>query len=215
VGVHFIAGGRLLRIPCRDVGRQAAGPSILSSQRSANLKENFYAVSSVVARWRAYSNHHSYCTIRALATQTNPDQRSVRNISLKECHLRIAIAVIVSALAGSCFATLPPATDEAKAKAAEVTAKSAWTDKVGAYQLCVATDVVANQYRKALKADGKDAPTPVATPACANPGPYVSQLTPAVSKPLEASGAHSPPGTAVSPPSTKATAAEISKGGKP
>jgi hypothetical protein len=134
---------------------------------------------------------------------------------LKEYHLRIAIAVIISALAGSCFAKLPPATDEAKAQAAEAAAKSAWADKVGAYQLCVATDGVANQYRKALKADGKDAPTPVATAACANPGPYVSQLTPASSKPLEASGAHSPPGTAVSPPSTKATAAEISKGVKP
>jgi hypothetical protein len=125
--------------------------------------------------------------------------------------------VIVSALAGSCFAKLPPATDEEKAKAAEVAAKSAWADKVGLYQLCVASDAIADRYRKVLKADGKDAPTPtpIATGACANPGPYVSQLTPAVSKPLEASGAHSPPGTAVSPPSTKATSAEISKGVKP
>jgi hypothetical protein len=129
--------------------------------------------------------------------------------------LRIAIAVIVSALAGSCFAKLPPATDEEKAKAAEVAAKSAWADKVGLYQLCVASDAVADRYRKAFKADGKDTPTPIATSACANPGPYISQITPAASKPLEASGAHSPPGTAVSPPSTKATAAEISKGVKP
>ena len=129
--------------------------------------------------------------------------------------MRIAIAVIVSALAGPCFATLPPATDDAKAKAAEVAAKSAWTDKVGLYQLCVASDAVADRYRKALKADGKDAPAPIATGPCVNPGPYVSQITPAASKPLEASGAHSPPGTAVSPPSTQATAAEISKGVKP
>lgn len=129
--------------------------------------------------------------------------------------MRITIAGLVFLVAGSCFATLPPATDEAKAKAAEIAAKNAWADKVGAYQLCVATDAVANRYRNALKADGKDAPTPIATGACANPGPYVSQLTPAASKPLEASGAHSPPGTAVSPPSTKATAAEISKGVKP
>ena len=129
--------------------------------------------------------------------------------------MRIAIAVVVSALSGSCFATLPPATDEAKTKAAEIAAQSAWSDKVGLYQLCVASDAVADRYRKALKADGKDAPTPSATGACLNPGPYVSQLTPAASKPLEASGAHSPPGTAVSPPSTKATGAEISKGVKP
>ena len=129
--------------------------------------------------------------------------------------MRITIAVVVFALANSCFAKLPPATEEAKAKAAEVAAKSAWADKVGAYQLCVASDAIADRYRKALKADGKIAPTPTATGTCANPGPYVSQSTPAASKPLEASGAHSPPGTAVSPPSTKATAAEISKGAKP
>ena len=47
------------------------------------------------------------------------------------------------------------------------------------------------------------------TPACADPGPYVAQVTPAASKPLEASGAHSPPGMATSPPSNKATSAEM------
>ena len=52
---------------------------------------------------------------------------------------------------------------------------------------------------------------PVVIPACADPGPFAMPVvTPVAAKPLEAAGAHSPSGTAVSPPSTKATAAEIS-----
>lgn len=48
------------------------------------------------------------------------------------------------------------------------------------------------------------APTPT---GCADPGPFA--FTPPSEKPLEASGAHSPAGNASSPPSTKATAAEL------
>lgn len=51
-------------------------------------------------------------------------------------------------------------------------------------------------------------------PACADPGPYVSAVTPQANKPLEASGAHSPPGAAVSPPSSNATTAQIAGGVK-
>jgi hypothetical protein len=124
--------------------------------------------------------------------------------------MRLAIAALIGMLSTSIFAKLPPATEEDKAKAAEATAKTAWSDKVGLYQLCVSMDRTAATYRKSTKAAGKPVPVPVATPPCADPGSYMSQLTPATSKPLEAAGAHSPPGTAVSPPSTKATAAEIS-----
>ncbi len=128
--------------------------------------------------------------------------------------MRPAIAVFIGLFSVSVFAKLPPATEEAKAKAAEAAAKTAWSDKVGLYQLCVSMDRTAAAYRKSTKAAGKPVPAPVATPACADPGPYVSQLAPAASKPLEAAGAHSPPGTAVSPPSTKATASEIAGGVK-
>ena len=128
--------------------------------------------------------------------------------------MRFAAAMIAAMFAGSVFAKLPPPTDEAKAQAAEAAAKAAWTDKVGLYQLCLAMDRTAAAYRKSLKAAGKDVPVPVATAPCADAGPYVSSITPAASKPLEASGAHSPPGMAISPPSTKATAAEIAGGPK-
>ena len=59
---------------------------------------------------------------------------------------------------------------------------------------------------------GKDAPAPDPTPACTDPGPFA--VTPAASKPLEASGAHSPPGMATSPPSSNATSAQLTGGPK-
>jgi hypothetical protein len=122
-------------------------------------------------------------------------------------------ALLIGALfCGSALAKLPPVSDEAKAKAAEAAAKTAWADKVGAYQLCKAMDRVADNYRKTVKTAGKDAPAPSPTPSCSDPGPF--SPTPAASKPLEASGAHSPAGTATSPPSTKATSAQLDGGVK-
>ena len=111
---------------------------------------------------------------------------------------------------GTVFAKLPPLSDEAKAKAAEAASRSAWTDKVGGYKLCVVIDKVAARYQADAKAAGTTAPAPVETPPCSDPGPFVA-VDP-VAKPLEAAGAHSPPGTVVGAPSSKATEAEI-KGG--
>jgi hypothetical protein len=111
---------------------------------------------------------------------------------------------------GCVSAKLPPVPNEAKARAAESAAKGAWTDKVGAYQLCRAQDRVAEAYRSSLKATGKAILPAVATTPCTDPGPYVPQVTPVSSKPLEAAGAHSPAGTATSPPSTNSPAAENS-----
>ena len=121
------------------------------------------------------------------------------------------------------MAKLPPPSDEAKAKAAETAAKAAWTDKVGAFQLCRATDKLAARYLAEAGKVGKPAtptPTPTPTPPCTDPGPFVFEPpvavaanapattpTPPASKPLESAGAHSPPGNAVSPPSTKTPAA--------
>lgn len=120
--------------------------------------------------------------------------------------LRLALGTATVLLAGAALAKLPPPSDEAKAKAAEAAAKTAWAGKVAAFQLCKAQDRVAAQYLAEAKKAGKDAkPSGAATP-CADPGPFA--YTPAAAKPLEASGAHSPPGTATSPPSTPAPAAE-------
>ena len=99
------------------------------------------------------------------------------------------------------LAKLPAPSPEAKAKADEAAARTAWTNKVDTYKLCKSQDQVADSYYKAAKTAGKETKPAAASPPCAEPGPFA--YTPAESKPIEASGAHSPAGTAVSPPSTK------------
>jgi hypothetical protein len=125
----------------------------------------------------------------------------------------LSTLIVAALVAFPVVAKLPALSDDAKAKAAEATAKAAWTDKVGLYQLCKSMDRVADTYRKMPVASGKEVPGPSAVP-CVDPGPYATPVTPAASKPLEAAGAHSPAGTAVSPPNTNSTAAQIQGGPK-
>lgn len=59
-------------------------------------------------------------------------------------------------------------------------------------------------------APGTPAPNVMATPPvppCMDPGPFA--YTPPEQKPLETSGAHSPPGTAASPPSVRPESAQM------
>jgi hypothetical protein len=114
---------------------------------------------------------------------------------------RILITACLATLPLLSLAKLPPLSEEAKAKAAEAAAKAAWTAKVEAFQLCKVQDKVAASYYSTAKAAGKDTKPPMAVAACGEPGPFA--YTPAEAKPLEAAGAHSPAGTAASPPSTK------------
>ena len=125
----------------------------------------------------------------------------------------IPILILLALSAGLAVAKLPAPNEAAKAQTAEAASKSAWTAKVDAYKLCQSIDKTAAYYRAHPPA-GKPVPAAMETPPCVDPGPYVSQVTPQEAKPLEASGAHSPPGKADSPPSTKATAAEIAGGVK-
>ena len=114
---------------------------------------------------------------------------------------RIMVGAITLAFAATGAAALPAPSAEAKAKGAEAVAKAAWTDKVGAYQTCRVQDRLAEDYRAKLKATGQAIPTPTASVPCADPGLYVTPVVIAA-KPLEASGAHSPPENATSPPSS-------------
>lgn len=118
---------------------------------------------------------------------------------------RLALFTTCAFVTSLAFAKLPPLSDDAKAKAAEAAAKTAHGDKVGAYQLCQSMDRVAARYFADAKKEGRDVKPAAATPPCTDPGQFA--LTPVAAKPLEAAGAHSPPATAVSPPSTKAPAA--------
>jgi hypothetical protein len=116
--------------------------------------------------------------------------------------MKIAVTLVAVLSTGLVFAKLSPLSEEAQAKAAEAAAKSAWSDKVGLYKTCLAMDRTAEAYRKSLKEAGKDAPTPASASSCVDPGPYVP-VTAANPKPMEASGAHSPPETATTPPSSQ------------
>jgi len=116
------------------------------------------------------------------------------------------LAVCAASFCMLAAARLPAPSPEAAAKAAEAAAKTAWAGKVDNYKLCLAQDRVAAHYRKTSPAAKPAAATSAA--ACTDPGPFA--YTPPEAKPLEASGAHSPPGTASSPPSTSTPAAAAS-----
>ena len=122
--------------------------------------------------------------------------------------MRAPIALLLALAASAAMAKLPPLSDEAKAKAAETAARAAWTEKVGSYQLCQSMDRVAAAYLERARAAGKPA-QPVATPPCSDPGAFA--YAPPEPKPLEAAGAHSPPQTAATPPSSAQPAAPGSK----
>jgi hypothetical protein len=106
--------------------------------------------------------------------------------------LTLAGSLSLALLAGAAMAKLPAASDEAKAKAAEAAAKTAWSNKVADYLLCKSQDKVAAAHVAQAKKDGKPV-TPVAMPACADPGPFVYV------PPVPASGAAPAPAPALAP----------------
>jgi hypothetical protein len=67
----------------------------------------------------------------------------------------------------------PVLSDEAKAKAAEAAAKTAWSGKVENYLLCKYQEKAAANYVKTAASSGKTAKPATATPACADAGPFV------------------------------------------
>ena len=82
------------------------------------------------------------------------------------------IAFIFCALTSvSVMATLPPLTPEAQEAATLAKAKTAYGDRVGAFQLCQAQNRVAERY----KVSGTAAPA-----ACVAPPPFVAPVAAAV-----------------------------------
>lgn len=124
-------------------------------------------------------------------------------------HLVVAFLLLGTEAA---YAQLPPATAQEKAAAAEIAAKKAWSEKVGGYRLCLTMNHIAERYHAELKATGKPAPVPVETPPCTDPGTYQPTSADTGHKPLEAAESHSPPGTAVTAPNTRATETESKRG---
>ena len=79
----------------------------------------------------------------------------------------------------------PVLTDEAKAKAAETAAKTAWSGKVDGFLLCKSQDKAAAHYYKTATATKPAA----VTPPCADPGPFVFPLPVAAVAPAAAAPA--------------------------
>ena len=98
----------------------------------------------------------------------------------------IAFALCTFA-AASVFATLPPLSPEAQEAATLAKAKTAYGDKVAAYQLCQAQNRVADKFR----VSGTPAPA-----ACVAPPPFVP--------PVAAAAAPAAPATPAVAPSTAA-----------
>ncbi|MEB0141035.1 MULTISPECIES: hypothetical protein [unclassified Undibacterium] len=70
------------------------------------------------------------------------------------------------------LAALPAPTVEAKAKSDAAKAKTAWSDKLAAYQLCQAQNKVAAAYLK-----GRETKALPLMPPCADPGPYQAPVS--------------------------------------
>jgi hypothetical protein len=112
---------------------------------------------------------------------------------------RLIFIALSALLAASSFAKLPAPvlSDEAKAKAAEATAKTAHTGKVDAYKLCLSMDKTSAHYYKTAQATGKAIKPATATPPCADPGAFVypppaaaaTAATPAAPAPAAAASA--------------------------
>lgn len=112
-------------------------------------------------------------------------------------HLTL-ISGLALVCASAALAKLPAPSDEAKAKAAEAAAKTAWGGKVDGFLLCKAQDKVAAHHAKTAKAAGKEVKPAPALPACADPGPFVyAPAAPA------ASAAPAPASTAAAAPAKK------------
>lgn len=105
---------------------------------------------------------------------------------------KLSMLLMGLAVAGTALAKLPAPTDEQKAKAASEKEKTAWSDKVAAYQLCKAQDRVAALYRKS-NPQAKPESALVATPPCTDPGPLqasqaAANVGVADAKPVPAAG---------------------------
>lgn len=87
-----------------------------------------------------------------------------------------AVALLLLGSVASAKLPAPVLSDEAKAKAAEAKAKTAWAGKVEAYQLCKSQDKAVAHYKKVpVPKEVKPAKGAASAPpgACVDPGPFV------------------------------------------
>jgi hypothetical protein len=128
--------------------------------------------------------------------------------------VRISSGVMVLVIISSahCFAQakLPEATQAEKALMQQNIARQTLLTKQDTFENCVTQNKIVKKYQDSLRAQGKAVPVSVDTGPCADPGTFKADGgTPIVNRPIEASEAHSPTGTAVSPPSSKTPQSEL------
>ncbi len=117
------------------------------------------------------------------------------------------VTVVALLMAGTSTAKLPPPSEEAKAKAAEVAAKAAHNGKVDGFKLCKNMDQVAATYFDRAKAAGKTVAAAAPLAACADPGAFVSAPAGAAAAPTAAPTAPAAAAPAPTPASAKPQAA--------
>ncbi len=114
----------------------------------------------------------------------------------------LLVSLAAGVMSMNALAKLPAPSDDAKAKSAEAAAKAAHTTKVDGFKLCLSMNKVAAHYQTQAKAAGK-AVTPVATPECADPGPYVSPAEAAAKAAATPAAAATAPAPAAAAPAKK------------
>ena len=131
---------------------------------------------------------------------------------MKKTFISLATLVVASLFSASVMAKLPALSDEAKAKAAEAAAKTAHGNKVADFQLCKSREKVAAHYYKTAKSSGKQTTPPVATPPCADPGPFVAAAPAAAPAAIAAApAAGAKPAAPAAPAAAPAAAAPVKK----
>jgi len=129
---------------------------------------------------------------------------------MKKSLISLATLVLASLFSVAAMAKLPAPSDEAKAKAEEAAAKTAHGNKVADFQLCKSREKVAAHYYKTAKASGKPTNPPVATPACADPGPFVAAAPAAPAAVAAAPAAAAKPAAGAAPAPAAAAPAKKS-----
>jgi hypothetical protein len=97
---------------------------------------------------------------------------TIEDLTMKPIATLMAAALLLAL--GAVQAKLPAPSDEAKAKAADAAAKTAWSNKTADFQLCRAQERVAARFHAEATKSGRAVNAPTATPACADPGPFVA-----------------------------------------
>lgn len=126
--------------------------------------------------------------------------------------MRRFVFLVLVAATGLSFAKLPASSPAEKELTLQNAARQIWSNKQDAFASCKAQDRVVKNYQEGLRTQGKPVPPVLDTGPCTDPGPYAADAgTPIANRPTEASGAHSPPATAVNPPSTTIPQSELQR----